>query len=116
MGDVDGYFKSLDPDSRVAFERVRSIATEIAPGAGQGTSYGVPALLHEGKPLIGFHAGKSFLSVYPYSGEVVTALRERVPGLETTRGSVHFTVEEPLPDHAIRAMVELRITEIEARA
>jgi uncharacterized protein YdhG (YjbR/CyaY superfamily) len=116
MGDVDEYFESLDPGTRAAFERVRAVATEVAPDVGQGTSYNVPALIHAGKPLIGFHAGKGFLSVYPYSGAVVTALRERVPGLEGTKGSVHFTAEEPLPDEAVRAMVELRIAEIEGRA
>jgi uncharacterized protein YdhG (YjbR/CyaY superfamily) len=115
MGAVDEYFESLDPETRAAFERVRALATEVAPDVGQGTSYGVPALMHGGKPLIGFHAGKGFLSVYPYSGAVLTALRERLPGLETTSGSVHFSAREPLPDDAVRTMVELRIAEIERR-
>ena len=115
MGDVDEYFESLDPGTRAAFERVRALATEVAPGVEQGTSYGVAALMLGGKPLIGFHAGKGFLSVYPYSGAVVTALHEKVPGLEGTKGSVHFRAEEPLPDHAVRAIVELRIAEIEGR-
>jgi uncharacterized protein YdhG (YjbR/CyaY superfamily) len=114
-GAVDEYFQSLEADERAAFERVRSLVTEVAPGVGQGTSYGVPALMHAGRPLIGFHAGKTFLSVYPYSGAVVTALRERLPGLETTSGSVHFSKGEPLPDEVIRTMVELRIAEIEGR-
>jgi uncharacterized protein YdhG (YjbR/CyaY superfamily) len=115
-GVVDQYLESLDPDSRAAFGRIRALVTEVAPAVGQGTSYGVPALMYEGKPLVGFHAGKTFLSVYPYSGDVVAALRDRVPGLETTSGSVHFTTAEPLPDDEIRALVELRIAEIEGRA
>jgi uncharacterized protein YdhG (YjbR/CyaY superfamily) len=115
LGPVDEYFQRLEADERTAFERVRSLATEVAPEVGQGTSYGVPALMHSGKPLIGFHAGKTFLSVYPYSGDVVTALRERLPGLETTSGSVHFSVGEPLTDDVIRTMVELRIAEIDGR-
>ena len=116
MGAVDEYFESIDPGERAAFERVRAIVTEVAPDVGQGTSYGVPALMYAAKPLLGFHAGKGFLSLYPYSGDVVTALRERLPGFETTSGSVHFSAEEPLPDEAVRAMVELRIAEIEGRA
>jgi uncharacterized protein YdhG (YjbR/CyaY superfamily) len=55
---------------------------ELAPGVGQGMGYGVPALTYEGKALIGFHAGKRHLSVYPYSGAVVSALRERLPELD----------------------------------
>src|SRR5262249_39739473 len=113
MGAVDEYFESLEPDERAAFERVRAAATEVAPGVEQGTSYGVAALMYAGKPLIGFHAGKGFLSLYPYSGAVVTALREKVPGIEGTSGSVHFTAEAPLTDDAVRVMVELRIAEIE---
>jgi uncharacterized protein YdhG (YjbR/CyaY superfamily) len=72
--------------------------------------------MYVGKPLVGFHAGKGFLSVYPYSGDVGTALRERLPGLETTSGSVYFSAEDPLPEEAVRAMVELRIAEIEGCA
>jgi uncharacterized protein YdhG (YjbR/CyaY superfamily) len=113
---VDEYLESLDPESRAAFGRIRTLVTEVAPDVRQGTSYGVPALMFQGKPLLGFHAGKTFLSVYPYSGDVVTALRARVPGLETTSGSVHFTADEPLPDDAIRVLVDLRIAEIEGRA
>jgi uncharacterized protein YdhG (YjbR/CyaY superfamily) len=114
-GAVDEYFESLEPDERAALERVRALATEVAPDVGQGSSYGVPALMFAGRPLIGFHAGKTFLSVYPYSGEVVTALRERLPGLEATSGSVHFSAGSPLSDETIRTMVELRIAEIEGR-
>ena len=115
MGPVDEYLAALDPESRAAFERIRSLVREAVPDVGQGVSYGVPAFFHAGRPLLGLHAGRKFLSVYPYSGDVVDALRERVAGLETTSGSVHFTAAEPLSDEAVRALVELRIGEIEGR-
>ena len=113
MGEVDEYFGRLEPDTRAAFERVRRIVVELVPGAAQGMSYGVPALMYEGKPLIGFHAGKKHLSVYPYSGAVVPALSERLPGLEASGGTVRFAVGTPLPADAVRALVRLRIAEIE---
>jgi uncharacterized protein YdhG (YjbR/CyaY superfamily) len=116
MDPVDEFLAALDPESRAVFERICALVREVVPDVAQGVSYGVPALFHGGRPLIGFHAGRNFLSVYPYSGDVVGALRERLAGLETTRGSVHFSAAEPLSDEAVRALVELRVAEIEGRA
>ena len=85
MGEVDDYFKSLDPDARAAFERIRSLALEIVPDAEQGTSYGMAALRYKQKPLLGFAAAKRHLSVFPFSPEVVDEVRDRLSGFELPR-------------------------------
>ena len=112
MAVVDDYFESLDADTRAAFEHVRTLALEIAPDAEQGTSYGMAALKYKGKPLLGFAAAKRHQSVFPFSARVVDEVRDRLSGYELSKGTIRFTVDQPLADDVIRDVVTLRMTEI----
>jgi uncharacterized protein YdhG (YjbR/CyaY superfamily) len=109
---VDDYLVRLEPDARTCFERIRDLAVQLVPLAEQGTSYGVPALMYAGKPLIGFHAAARHLSIYPYSSTVIDAVRDRLTGLAPSKGSIRFTAAEPLPDDVVRDVVRLRASEI----
>ena len=64
---MDDYLAGLPADQRDALERVRAVVAETAPGAEEGRSYGMPAYLYEGRPLLGFRAAKNHLSIFPFS-------------------------------------------------
>ena len=113
MGEVDDYLAGLDPPDRAAFARVRDVALEVVPDAGQGSTYGMPALTHAGKPLLAFRAAKAHLSVFPCSGWVVDQVRDRLEGFSLSSGTIRFTADHPLPDAAVRAVVEARMREID---
>ena len=110
---VDAYFASLEPPVRQAFERVRAFAVAASPDAEQATSYGLAALKHRGKPLIGFQAAATHLAVYPFSPAAVDAVRPLLPGFALSKGTIRFTVDTPLPDEAVQVLLQHRIAEIE---
>jgi len=112
MADVDDYFASLDAPARAAFERVRALAEELAPGAEQGLSYGLAALRHKGKPLLGFKAAKDHLAVFPFSPAAVDVVRERLAGYSLSKGTIRFTTDMPLPDDVVRDLIRQRLGEI----
>ena len=112
MSTVDEYFASLDPDSRRTFEKVRDLALEIAPEAGAGTSYGMAALIYRSKPLLGFRAAKHHLSVFPFSPEVVEGVSGQLGGFDLSKGTIRFTVAQPIPDDIVREVVRRRMAEI----
>jgi uncharacterized protein YdhG (YjbR/CyaY superfamily) len=112
MPEVDDYFAGLEPPARAAFEHVRTLALEVVPEAGQGTTYGMAALTCDGKPLLAFRAAKEHLSVFPCSGWVVDAVRDRLQGYSLARGTVRFTPDYPLPDDVVRDLVATRVHEI----
>ncbi|MDX8028641.1 DUF1801 domain-containing protein [Lentzea sp. BCCO 10_0856] len=112
MAAVDDYFAGLDAPARAAFERVRALAEESAPDAEQGMSYGMAALRHHGKPLLGFKASKDHLAVFPFSPAAVDAVRDRLAGFSLSKGTVRFTPETPLPDDVVRDLVRQRLGEI----
>ena len=115
MGAVTDYLETIDGADREALERVYAIARDVVPEAVEGTSYGMAALLHHGKGVISTLRTKKFLSIYPFSSAVITLLAADLAGFETTKGSIHYTADHPLPDDLLRRIVEARRAEIEAK-
>ncbi|WP_417215414.1 iron chaperone [Arthrobacter sp.] len=116
MGDVGTYLDTVQGQDRLALERVYAIARDVVPEAEEGTSYGMAALLYRGQGLIASVKAKKFLSVYPFSGKVIARHRDPLAGVETTAGSIHYSAEHPLPEDLLRAIVQARREEIDARA
>jgi uncharacterized protein YdhG (YjbR/CyaY superfamily) len=109
---VDEYLGTLDASTRSAFDHILRLALSVAPDAEQGTSYGMAALRCDGKPLIGFRAASGHLSIFPFSPAVVDAVRDRLEGLELSKGTIRFTLDKPLPDDVVLDVVRLRRAEI----
>jgi uncharacterized protein YdhG (YjbR/CyaY superfamily) len=112
MGDVDDYLATLEAPARSALSRVRDLALEVEPAAEQGRSYGMAALRLRGKPLLGLLASQRHLSVFPFSPEVVDAVRDRLAGYDLAKGTIRFTAERPLPDDVVREVVRRRAAEL----
>ena len=88
---------------------------EVAPEAEDGMSYGMAALIYRKKPLIGFKAAQRHLSVFPFSPEVIDAVRDQLAGFELSKGTIRFTDEKQLSDDVVRDIVRHRVAEIAAR-
>jgi uncharacterized protein YdhG (YjbR/CyaY superfamily) len=110
---VRDYLATLGEPERAAYERVLVAARAEVPDAEEGTSYGMPALLHRGRPLLGLHAARSHLGLYPFSPAVIDALRDRLEGFSLSKGTIRFGVDQPPPDAVIRELVALRAREID---
>jgi uncharacterized protein YdhG (YjbR/CyaY superfamily) len=115
VGTLDDYLDDLDAASREALEHVRTVATEELPEATEGTSYGMPALKYRDKPLLGMIAAKSHLSLFPFSPEVVAAVRGSLEGYDLSKGTIRFSAERPVPDDVVRDIVRRRAAEISGR-
>jgi uncharacterized protein YdhG (YjbR/CyaY superfamily) len=62
--------------------------------------------------LLGFRAAKQHLSIFPFSPQAVDAVRDRLTAFELSKGTVRFSVENPLPDDVVRDIVRYRVDEI----
>jgi uncharacterized protein YdhG (YjbR/CyaY superfamily) len=112
MTEVDDYLAALDPATSQSFARIRDLALEVVPEAEQGKRYGLAALTFRGKGLLGFLAAKQHLSVFPFSPAAVDAVRDHLQGSTFSKGTIRFSIEEPLPDEVIRTIVTVRRDEI----
>jgi uncharacterized protein YdhG (YjbR/CyaY superfamily) len=110
--EIDRYLATLDEPKRSTLESLRESILEILPDADQGISYGVPAFKVKGKTVAGFAAFKNHLSYVPHSGSVLATLRDDVAPYETSKGSLKFAVDKPLPKRLVKKLVSARMREL----
>ena len=111
---IDSYLAGLDEPKRATLERLRTSIMAVVPDADQCISYGTPAFKVRGKAVAGFAAFKSHLSYLPHSGSVLAELGDELAGYETSKGSLRFAIDDPLPDGLVRALITARLRELGA--
>lgn len=104
----------LDEPARALLEGYRARALALVPGAVEGVSYGMPALLHRGQGLVAVAVTKSGYSLYPFSGQLIATLGDVLGDVPRSKGAVQFTDARPLPPVAFDALVLARRAEIDA--
>ena len=112
MSAVEEYLATLDEPARSALAHVVQTAHGIAPAAVEGRSYGVAALLVDGRPLLGVKATAKFLALYPFSPAAVDAVAGDVEARMLSKGTVRFIADRPLPDDVIERLVRARLAEL----
>jgi uncharacterized protein YdhG (YjbR/CyaY superfamily) len=107
---IDEYLDALSKDKRVTLSKVRRAIQSAAPDAEEGMSYGIPAFRLNGRMLMWFGASTNHCSVYP-GAHPIKALKDQLAGYETSKGTVRFRVDKPLPAMLIKKLVKARISE-----
>lgn len=110
--DIDGYLASVEEPKRSTLEALRRSILKVAPDAEQCISYGMPGFKVRGRTIAGFAAFTDHLSYLPHSGSVLGELGDEVAGYRTTKGSLHFPVDQPLPDQLVRRLVETKMRQL----
>ena len=107
--EIDDYLASLEEPKRSTLAKLRDTIMELVPDAEQGISYGMPAFKLRGKTIAGFAAFKAHLSYLPHSGSVIPELAVETDGYTSTKGSLHFPVDEPLPKPLVERLLAVRM-------
>jgi uncharacterized protein YdhG (YjbR/CyaY superfamily) len=113
--DIDRYVEALKEPKRSTLHAVRKSILEVVPDAEQGISYGMPAFKVQGKTVAGFAAFKNHLSYLPHSGSVLATLSEDIAPYETSKGSLKFSVDTPLPKRLLKKLIDARMRELGLR-
>jgi uncharacterized protein YdhG (YjbR/CyaY superfamily) len=111
QSDIDRYLSQLDEPKRTTLETLRASIMEIVPVAEQCISYGVPAFKVRGKTVAGFAAFKNHLTYMPHSGTVLETLSSDTAAYETSKGSLKFAIDKPLPEGLVRKLIDARMRE-----
>jgi uncharacterized protein YdhG (YjbR/CyaY superfamily) len=112
MSDMDDYLDGLAPDQKAALARVRAIVAEVVPDAEEGKSYGMPAFIFAGRPLLGFRAAQKHLSLFPFSPAAIEAVSDRLAGFDLAKGTIRFTPDQPVPRTVLADLIRVRQREI----
>jgi uncharacterized protein YdhG (YjbR/CyaY superfamily) len=110
---IDEYLAPLSNDKRAALERLRNTILTAAPGAEECISYGLPAFRLDGRMLVWLGASAKHCAFYP--GAVVEAHRDELKDFDTSKGTIRFQPDNPLPATVVRMLVKAAIARNAAR-
>jgi uncharacterized protein YdhG (YjbR/CyaY superfamily) len=105
----DNYLAVVTEDKRGALQKLRRAIKAAAPKAEECISYQIPAFRLNGKFLVAYGAATNHCAFYP--GSTVNALKEELKGYNTSKGTIRFPADKPLPTALVRKLVRLRIEE-----
>jgi uncharacterized protein YdhG (YjbR/CyaY superfamily) len=107
---IDEYLAAVSADKRSALESLRKTIRAAAPAAEECISYGVAAFRLNGM-LVGFGATGKHCAFYLMSATTVDAHKEELAGYDTSKGTIRFQPDRPLPASLVRKLVKARIAE-----
>ena len=114
---IDDFLSALPDDQRTALEALRARIRAIVPDATERISYGVPAFILDGHPLVSVGAARTHCSFYVQSTAVIDAFADelRAAGFRVTAGSVLFQPDRPIPEALVERLVRARVEAVRAR-
>jgi len=110
MNDVDNYIESFSNEVKEKLSEIRELVKELAPGSTERICMGIPTFELNGKWLVHYAGFKKHIGFYPQP-EGIIAFKERLTDYKTTKGTIQFPLNRPLPIELIREIVEFRIAE-----
>lgn len=110
--EVDDYLASAPEPHRSTLASLRNTIAGLLPDAEQCISYGVPTFKVNGKGVAGFANYPKHCAYFPMSGSITSALADELVEYKTTKGSVHFAIDEPLPVGVVKSLVDARQAEL----
>jgi uncharacterized protein YdhG (YjbR/CyaY superfamily) len=107
---IDEYLAAVSEDQRAALERLRRTIRAAAPKAEECISYGLAAFRLNGM-LVALGATANHCAFYLMSTSVLDAHRNELEGYDTSKGTIRFGPDLPLPAALVRKLVKARIAE-----
>ena len=111
---MDEYLAGVPEPARTTLSKVRAVIRSVVPvEATEVISYGVPTFKYNG-PVVWYAAFSKHCSLFPTAG-VIEQFKDELEAYTTSKGTIQFPVDKPLPATLIKKMVKARLAEIEKK-
>jgi uncharacterized protein YdhG (YjbR/CyaY superfamily) len=112
--DVDECLAGIPEPARSTRSKIRTaIRSAVPPEATETIRYRIPAFQYKG-PLLWYAAFSDHCSLFP-AASVIEALKDELKNFSTSKGTIHFPVDRPLPATRVRKLVKARIAQKEQK-
>jgi uncharacterized protein YdhG (YjbR/CyaY superfamily) len=110
---IDDYLVGIREPARSTLHKIRAAIRSAAPPETTETiSYGIPAFKYNNDVLIWFAAFSYHCSLFPTSS-VIAAFKNDLKGFSTSKGTIQFPTDKPLPAALIKKLVKARVAQLE---
>ena len=111
---VDEYLAGVPEPARSTLKKVRAVIRSAVPAeATECISYGMPAFKHKGV-LVWFAAFSDHCSLFP-TASVIEAFRKELKSFSTSKGTIQFPADKPLPVALVKKLVKARVAQIKSK-
>ena len=108
---VDEYLALVPQPARGTLDRIRAVIRSAVPAeATEVISYRIPTFRYQGS-LIAFAAFPTHCGLYPMSTAVMEAFQKDLKPFDTSKGTIRFPVDKPLPSALVKKLVKARLAE-----
>jgi uncharacterized protein YdhG (YjbR/CyaY superfamily) len=111
---VDEYLAGVPEPARSTLNKIRAaIRSAAPPGATEVISYRMPAFKYK-EVLIWFAGFSDHCSLFP-TAAVIETFKNELKGYTTSKGTIHFPTDKPLPAALVKKMVKARVAQIDSK-
>ena len=112
--DFDEYLAGVPEPARSILKKMRAaIRSAVPPEATETISYRMPAFKYKGV-LVWFAAFSNHCSLFP-TASIVEAFKKELKGFATSKGTIQFPTDRPLPIALVKKLVKARVVENEGK-
>ena len=86
----------------------------MPPETTEALSYGIPAFRYKGG-LVAYAAFKKHCSFFPMQASLIDEMKEELKDYRTSKGTLQFPPDKPLPARLVKKMVKARVAENERK-
>jgi len=106
---IDEYIAEYPDSTQSLLSELRNHIRMIVPDAKETISYGVPTFTLFGN-LVHFAAYQNHIGFYP-GASGVDNFKHELAGYQTSKGTIQFPINQPLPLELIEKIVRFRVNE-----
>ena len=108
---VDEYLANIPEPARSTLRHIRAVIKSIVPReTTEVISYRIPMFKFNGM-LVGYAAFAKHCSLFPTGSGVIEKFAKELKGYKTSRGTIQFPSDKPLPDALVKKIVKQRVKE-----
>ncbi|MCO7175377.1 iron chaperone [Sporolactobacillus kofuensis] len=111
---IDAYIALFPESVQEMLQMLRQVIHDDVPDATEKISYQMPTFALHGN-LVHFAAYKKHIGFYP-GASGVAAFQQELTSYKTSKGTIQFPIDQPLPFALIRRIVSYRVNENKKKA
>jgi uncharacterized protein YdhG (YjbR/CyaY superfamily) len=109
---VGEYFAGVPEPAHNMLMKIREAIRSVVPReSAEILSYRIPAFKHK-KVVVWYGAFSDHCSLFP-TNAVIETFKHELKNFSTSKGTIHFPIDEPVPTALIKKLVKARVAQSE---